>query len=91
MANVRTESKPRPEKARYAHGKIERTSSIKTVYVQDQDFWDAAKDHAEKVGLSLSEMIMQSLAEYMGKDKNHCGTCARVREILSAGSIKGKK
>jgi 7-cyano-7-deazaguanine synthase in queuosine biosynthesis len=91
MANVRVESKPKREKARYAHGDIARTSSIKTVYVQDQDFWESAKDHAEKLGLSLSEMIMQSLAEYMGKDKNHCGTCNRVREILSAGSMKVKK
>lgn len=91
MSNVRKESMPVKEVARYAHGKISRASSIKTVYVQDNDFWDSAKDHAEKLGLSLSEMIMQSLAEFMGKDKNHCGRCERIREILSVGSMKVKK
>jgi hypothetical protein len=91
MANVRSESKPKAEVARYAHGAIKRTSSIKTVYVQDNDFWEQAKDHAETQGISLSEMIMQSLAEFMGKDKKHCAKCSRIAEILSAGSMKVKK
>jgi hypothetical protein len=90
MANVRKESEPRPEVARYSHGKISRASSIKTVYVQDNDFWEAAKNHAAEKGMSLSEMIMQSLAEFMGKEEKHCGRCERIREILSAGSIKAK-
>jgi hypothetical protein len=91
MANVRTESKPKAEVARYAHGSINRASSIKTVYVQDNEFWEQAKDFAADNDLSLSEMIMQSLAEFMGKDKNHCGKCARIAEILSAGSMRVKK
>lgn len=91
MANVRKESKPQAEVARYAHGNISRASSIKTVYVQDNDFWESAKDFAAEKGISLSEMIMQSLAEFMGKAEKHCGRCERIREILSAGSVQVKK
>lgn len=93
MANVRKESKPQAEVARYAHGNIERSSKISTVYIQDVEFWESAKDYAAEKGISLSEMIMQSLAEFMGKSEKHCGKCERIREILSAGSVvaKGKK
>ena len=90
MANVRKESEPKAEVARYSHGAISRASSIKTVYVQDNDFWESAKDYAAEKGISLSEMVMQSLAEYMGKKEKHCGKCERIREILSAGSVVAK-
>jgi hypothetical protein len=91
MANKRTASEPQPEVANYGHGKIGRTSSIKTVYVQNQELWDKAKNHAESIGISLSEMIAQSLQEFM--DKKACGRCERIREILVVGSVvvKGKK
>jgi hypothetical protein len=91
MANKRIETQPKPEVSNYGHGNIKRTSSIKTVYVQNQELWDKAKIHAEEIGISLSEMIAQSLQEFM--DKKACGRCERIREILSVGSVivKGKK
>lgn len=91
MANRRSESVPVAEVARYAHGTIKRESSIKTVYVQNNEFWEEAKEFASDSGISLSELIMQSLAERMGKAKNHCAKCARIQEILSAGSMVAKR
>ena len=75
----------------YSHGKIERESKISTVYVQDTEFWEQAKEYAAEQGISLSEMIMLALGEYMGKETKHCGKCERIREILSQGSIRAKR
>jgi hypothetical protein len=87
MANVRKQSEPKPEVANYMQGKIKRTSTLKTIYVQDADAWEEMRAWAEAHGMSISETVMAGFEKLVNET---CPRCTRIAAILSTGSIKVK-
>jgi hypothetical protein len=71
-----------------AHGKNERVSSARTIYVQDLAEYRAFQARADEIGISMSELILSALRAY---GKNECSTCTRMREVLSTGSVVMKQ
>jgi hypothetical protein len=69
------------------HGKIQRESAIKSLYVSDVSRWDAAKLKADEMGISMSELVMAGIDKFVN---DRCLVCERVAEVIATGSMRVK-